>query len=104
MMTMMMSENQFSQSQVHVTTFRGTEGKRQKVSLNRRPIFLFCGREGARFSPNTWSRNMETNGQQDTCKGSAGQPGALLEISYLTSNCSTPNIFYNNYFVSAEDD
>jgi hypothetical protein len=51
---MMMSENHLSQSKVHVTEFWGTEGKRQKVSLNKRPSVYTCGRGGkARLSPNT---------------------------------------------------
>jgi hypothetical protein len=48
---MMMSENQSSQSQVHVTAFRGLRVKRKKASLNRRPTAHTAA--GARFSSNT---------------------------------------------------
>jgi hypothetical protein len=39
---MMTSENQSTQSQVHVTAFLGTEVKRQKGSLNRQSSAYTC--------------------------------------------------------------
>jgi hypothetical protein len=50
-MTMMMSENQSCQSQVHLMPFWGLMVKRQKVGLNRQLNALTAG--GGWFSPNT---------------------------------------------------
>ncbi len=48
------------QSQVHVTAFQGTEGKRQNATLNWQPIAYTC--EGVWFSTNTrhviWKRTV----------------------------------------------
>jgi hypothetical protein len=45
-MKMMMSENQSSKSQLHVTAFRVLRVKRQKASLNRQPSAYNCGGRG----------------------------------------------------------
>ncbi len=39
-----------------------------------------AGKGGGWFSPYTWSRDTETDGQHDNCQGSSGQPGTLLKI------------------------
>jgi hypothetical protein len=90
MMIMIMSENQLSQSQVHVTAFQGTEVKCQEASLNRRPIAYTAG--GGSVLTQHQSRDTETGyGQHNTHDGSSGRPSALLEISCFTRECSTPN-------------
>jgi hypothetical protein len=69
-MTMIMTKNQSSKSQVHVTAFQGTEVKRPKVGLNRRPIAYTAGGEGGLvLIQHLYSRGKETDVQQDTCKG-----------------------------------
>ncbi len=67
LMKMMMSENQLSQSQVHVSVFRGLRVKHLKASLNRRPIAYTWGEVLTQHH----SRNTETDDQHNTCDGSS---------------------------------
>ncbi len=61
----MMSENQSSQSQVHVTAFWGTEGlSAKKATLNRQPSAYKC--RGGWVLTQHQSRDMETDGQSKT--------------------------------------
>ncbi len=62
--------------------------KHQKTRLNRSPIAYTVGGEGSVLTQHQ-SRDMETDGQCNTHKGSSGWPSALLEISYFTRECST---------------
>jgi hypothetical protein len=64
--------------------------KRQKASLNRWPIAYTAG-EGSVLTQHQ-SRDMEPDGQRNTCHGSSGQAGRLLEISCFTRECSTPHL------------
>ncbi len=45
------------------------------------------------------------DGQLDTCDGSSGRPGALLEIFFFYTNSTTPlTNLYTLFFVIGEDD
>ncbi len=62
--------------------------KGQKASLNRGPIAYTAGGGGLVLTQHQ-SGDTEMDGQRNTRDRSSGRPGALLEISYLTGECST---------------
>jgi hypothetical protein len=66
--------------------------KRQNATLNRWPGASMC--RGGSVLTLHQSHDMETDSQRNTCDGSSGQPGTLLQISYFTANMQY-TIFYN---------
>ncbi len=101
-MWMWMNENQACWSQVHVTAFLCLRVKLKKQGLNRRLKPILWG--GAWFSPNTLSRDQETDGQHDTRKGPSGSDLAhCYKFLNLLHDSSTP-IHYTLLFFTGEDD
>jgi hypothetical protein len=76
-----------SQSQIHVTAFRGTEGSEPKNQFKYATQCLYL-QGGARFSPNT-SHVIQKWTVNATLTMSHGQPGTLLEISYFRDEISS---------------
>jgi hypothetical protein len=74
MMVMMMSENQPCQSQVHVTAFQGTEGLAPKSGVYIGGSMPILQGGGTWFSPNTLSRDKETDGKHTLAKGHHANP------------------------------
>ncbi len=64
--------------------FRVLRVKRQKVSLNRRPIAFTCWGGGGLGSHPTPVTGYGNRRSRKTHNGSPGWPSALLEISYFT--------------------
>jgi hypothetical protein len=88
LMNSLMSENQNSQSQVHVTASWYLRFKPGKRGLNSPFIFLAGGGGGSHTLPNHLTGNGRST--QHSRRVITLRPGALLEISFLFINSSTP--------------
>jgi hypothetical protein len=101
-MTMMMTENQSSQSQIHVTAFWGTEDLALKASLNRLPGASMYGGGGGSVLTQHQSHNRIRTVNAILVTGHQADPVHCYKFHILQQICSPQ--YFTILFGTLEDD